>query len=281
MFGSLQQKFRDARSEPVKCFLAVVLSLIVIVLGILATARILGFGSGIENNRGVVSVSALAVAFLLGLGYEVWRLTGRLEKKASCISDLESKVENLEESISSLEKEKSFLSRLMEGYKNYTHDEVLKKLHIILNTLDKKEEWEKSDACVDRVKVKPDDTPDGVDIKHKVSKLADVMINIGKDSGVSKGVIFRVVDPSSMELYGKIEVVDVSPKSAVCRLSPDYNSVFWSEIEKCVDKNSNCIIGVTSNLIKPDIPDEFEDIDTKGLEKLNKSVESISSTKWS
>lgn len=275
MLEILANKYGQATSEIVRSLLAVVIVAGVIIL-IVTGASDMGLGTEITNNRVLVWTCTAGLAFLFGLGYEIYSLTSRLNESSAELGEVRSENNDLREALEEAQDERDSVLRLMERYRRNAYDEILDELYLIVNALDMRDNWIENNACVKQVSIDINNNDEYRSLPERVNELSSIHINIGKQDGVIEGMVFEVVDPSRINTYGKITVDDVGVDGSICSLIEGFNTALWSEVRSAIGDNESRIISVKENYIVPLIPKEIENAESGKLEELKEVVKYIS-----
>jgi hypothetical protein len=272
MLETLANKYGQATSEIVRVVLAVAIAAVCI-FGIVTIASDAGLGTEVTDNRVLIWTCAIALSLSFGLGHEVYSLASRLNERWAELEDVRSENEDLRENLQEAEEERDSVLRLMENYKRDAYDEVLNKLYLITEALDKKEEWIKENARVTQASIDIEDIEGSLSLPEKVNKFSNLNINIGDKSDVIEGMVFKVTDPSGTFDYGKILVEEVGEKGSRCKLIEGYNKSLWSEVRFSVNNGVSKVVSLKDNIIVPVIPEEIEDVEPDALQELRQAIE--------
>lgn len=239
-----------------------------LIAGCLSAVSDLGLGNEIESSRGLVWAWIVTTGLILSLCLEVRNLDVKIKGDETTQSEQEDKISELEQAKEELEEENSSLLRLMETYKTQAYDDIVEKLrltlyaHLAMSRL--------SERGIRAVKAKIDSskTVDNALLDVKMFHRATVIIDAGRSDGVMKGMQFEVVDTQTNQVYSIVRVSEVHNHASECSVESDYDKVFWSDVIKKLDSNSDGIVDLPGNKLAPLVSTNLSELDQEAAQQL-------------
>ena len=127
-----------------------------------------------------------------------------------------------------------------------------------------------------KIYVKAGNSAKALDIDYATKESLEIVINLGRDLHITRGMHFVVRDPIVPVYYGIIAVQDSHDEGSVCSLVETLNDSFWSQAIEVSAQGRNEIINVADNILSPYLPPVFETMTSQQAEELRLLILQIS-----
>lgn len=238
----LWMEFKHSKTGLVILFLIILSS----GLNLVALVSDIGFSEEIKQYRLLILEIALGagVVFIL-ITYHI-RIFQERNKFKDQVDELQRKLVDLEQ-----EKESAF--RLMERYKGEAQEDIFNRLNQLVIFSLKQHEWQNKGARVERFRIEEFILDNKLDVELLIAERVTVIISIGTQDGVLKGMRFIVQDPTDLRRYGVIEVKETAPSGAVCAIVGMDHQAFWYEVLQTIEAKEGKakILNALANTIVP------------------------------
>jgi len=228
----------------------------------------IGFAEEVRHYRALILEVALAIALvIIFISYHIslYRERNTLEQS---IRELRSKVDELEQ-----DKESAF--RLMERYKEEAQEDILNRLKQLATFSLRQQEWQQKGAKIERFRLEPSLNESNLHTEIIIAENVTVLINLGVQDNVAKGMRFIVQDPNDLQRYGVITVNECSENGSACKIIEMSHQAFWYEVVQAVESKEGKakILTASANIIVPDSP--LKDMPPDGAKRLLEWLQTI------
>jgi hypothetical protein len=241
----LWQKFRHRKLGLAILFLIVLFA----ILNPISLVSGIGYADEIKNHRRVIIEFTLAVAVIVILVSYYIRI---LKEK----NILKQRIDGLQSKVTDLEQQRESAFRLMERYKEDAQEDIFNRLKQLAIFSIKQSEWQKKGAKIERFRLEESLIDNELDIELLIGEHITVLINIGAQDDVHKGMRFIVQDPTDSQKYGVILVKETSDNGAACSIVEINHQAFWFEVIQAIEsKNGKArILEASANVLVPYSP---------------------------
>ncbi len=228
----------------------------------------IGFAEEVRHYRTLILKVALIVALVfIFVSYHINLYRERNTLKRT-IKGLQSKVDEVEQ-----DKESAF--RLMERYKEEAQEDILNRLQQLATFSLRQQEWQQKGAKIERFRLEPSLNQSNLHTELIIAENVTVLINLGAQDSVTKGMRFIVQDPNDLQRYGVIIINECSEKGSACKIIEMSHQAFWYEVVQAVESKEGKakILTASANMIVPDSP--LKDMPPDGAKRLLEWLQTI------
>ncbi len=247
MNGWLQQAWEKSKSPYVRApimFAIMFLS----VLGLTSLISDTGFAQEVHEYRVLVWIGSALIALIVAVGWLCYRNHRQLTGDKALICQLQEEITTLKaEKDRDVQKLESAF-RLMEKYKAQTQEDIIARLQQLALFSIMQKQWLRKGARVERLRVEqPKSTEEYSEVKERIA----VIVNLGAEDKVTAHMPFIVQDPTDSHQYGVIEIQEVHPEGATCRIVEIADVAFWSDALQAASEERPAIVEPSANVIMP------------------------------
>lgn len=264
--NKLWDRWKNKKVGFVVLFLLVLLAILTIV----ALLSDIGFSDEVKSNRIWILKIAVSSALIIVFAYVCYRIY-------NLISGLKQRIQELEGNLGNVEQERDSALRLMERYRAEAQESIFNKLKQLAIFGIKQQEWKTKGAKVDRFRIEQISTSDNSDISTLIEHIT-VLINVGLQDDVLKGMRFIVQDPTDSQKYGVILVKETYDAGAACTIVETNHQAFWVDVIQNVQlrNGGTRILTAHANVIVPST--YLKEINPESAKQLLEWVQTLEGT---
>jgi hypothetical protein len=228
----LKNLWREAKQHKTLGLVVFVFFVVFAILNVVATISDIGFADEIKQHRILILAIAAAgpILFIL-VSFHV-----RLYRERN-----------------DLEQQQQSAFRLMKHYKEEAQEDIFNRLKQLATFSLQQSEWQKKGAKIERFRIGEASIPNDIDVQVRIAELTTVIINLGTQDGIMKGMRFVVQDPNDSQKYGVIAVKEVLEKGAQCGIVEMSHQAFWYEVGQALTTGDgkSRVLEASANVIVP------------------------------
>ena len=225
-----------------------------------------GFSQEMHDYRGLVWAGTGGMALMVAFGWSYWQQYKELTDSRRLIHQLQGEISDLKGERDRFAQERDSALELMKSYKAEVREDTITALQRLAFVAIKQEQWRDKGAKVERLRVEETAAADEEAMYLGVDGHIDVMINLGAEDDVMEHMKFSVHDPTDLHEYGVIEIREVHPNGAVCRILEISDRAFWNDAEQAVQEGRARVSDAPANMITP--VSELREIPPEGAQQL-------------
>lgn len=221
------------------------------VMGLVTIISDAGFSEEIQNNRGLVWAGSVGIALMVPFGWSFRQQYKELTDSRSLVDQLQGEISDLKEQRDRAAQERDSGFALMKLYKAEIREDTISALQRLAFLAIKQEQWREKGAKVERLRVEETAAADDQGMYFGVEWPIVVIINLGAEDDVMEHMKFSVQDPTDLHEYGVIEIREVHPNGAQCRILEISDRAFWNDAELAVQEGRAWVADAPANMILP------------------------------
>lgn len=236
--------------------------------GVIALIGDLGFGAEIQKYRSQIWLGLAGIIVLSVGAYEI-------SQRLKLLSSAEKEIVELNTLLNDASQRENSLLRLMESYKNAATTEVFENFYRLLQLVSIKHKLATNGTKITKIYVRENSAVQQIDAAYASQDSLEIVINVGSNFDIQKGMQFVVSDPNVPIDFGLIAVQKTHTDGAICTLVEIAESSFWRDALDMSTNGQTGIIKVNDNILSPFLPPLLQTMSEENAQQLCELVRSV------